>query len=111
VTRHELQRLDDITAAIDAIRNHLTRGGLTDGLVFDAVRVRLIEVGESVKALPREFLANEDAIPWDQIAGMRDRLAHRYFDTSHAVLQATVERDIPELELAVHRLRALAADE
>jgi uncharacterized protein with HEPN domain len=42
---------------------------------------------------------------------MRDRLAHRYFDTSHAVLQATVERDIPELELAVDRLRALAADE
>jgi uncharacterized protein with HEPN domain len=111
VTRHELQRLDDITAAIDAIRNHLTRGGLTDGLVFDAVRVRLIEVGESVKALPREFLANEDAIPWDQIAGMRDRLAHRYFDTSHAILQATVERDIPELELAVDRLRALAAEE
>jgi uncharacterized protein with HEPN domain len=73
--------------------------------------VRLIEVGEAVKALPREFLANEDAIPWDQIAGMRDRLAHRYFDRSHAVLQATVERDIPELELAVDRLRALAADE
>ena len=111
MTRHELQRLDDITAAIDAMRNHLTRGGLTDGLVFDAVRVRLIEVGEAVKALPREFLANEDTIPWEQIAGMRNRLAHRYFDTSHAVLQATVERDIPELEHAVDRLRALAADE
>jgi predicted nucleotidyltransferase len=43
-TRHEQQRLDDITAAIGAIRNHLTRSGLTDGLVFDAVLVRLIEV-------------------------------------------------------------------
>ena len=106
-----MQRLDDITAAIDAIRNHLTRGALTDGLVFDAVRVRLIEVGEAVKALPREFLVNEATIPWDQISGMRDRLAHRYFDTSHAILQATVERDIPELELAVDRLRAFAADE
>lgn len=111
MTRHEQQRLDDITAAIDAIRNLLTRGGLTDGLVFDAVRVRLIEVGEAVKGLPREFLANEDAIPWDQIAGMRDRLAHRYFDTSHVVLEATLEHDIPELEQAVERLRAHAADE
>ena len=111
MTRHEQQRLDDITAAIDAIRNHLTRGGLADGLIFDAVRVRLIEVGEAVKALPRDFLAEEDAIPWDQIAGMRDRLAHRYFDTSHAILAATVERDIPELEQAVERLREHAADE
>jgi uncharacterized protein with HEPN domain len=41
---------------------------------------------------------------------MRDRLAHRYFDTSHAVLQATVEHDLPELEQAIERLRARAAD-
>jgi len=28
---------------------------------------------------------------------MRDRLAHRYFDTTHAVVQATVDHDLPEL--------------
>ena len=31
---------------------------------------------------------------------MRDRLAHRYFDTSHAVLAATVSEDLPDLEAA-----------
>lgn len=36
-------------AALDA---HVRRGDLTDGLVFDAVRVRLIEIGEAVKQLP-----------------------------------------------------------
>jgi uncharacterized protein with HEPN domain len=106
VTRHEQRRLDDIRAAIEAIRSHLTRGELSDGLIFDAVRVRLIEIGEAVKGLPRAFPANEDTIPWDQVAAMRDRLAHRHFDTSHAVLQATVEHDLPELEQAVDRLRA-----
>jgi uncharacterized protein with HEPN domain len=111
VTRHEQRRLDDIRAAIEAIRSHLTRGELSDGLIFDAVRVRLIEIGEAVKGLHRAFLANEDTIPWDQLAAMRDRLAHRYFDTSHAVLQATVEHDLPELEQAIERLRARAADE
>ncbi len=104
MTRREQQRLDDITAAIAAIRAHLGRGDLRDGLVFDAVRVRLIEIGEAVKALPRDLLDHEPAIPWDQVAGMRDRLAHRYFDASHAILQATVERDLPELEQAVQRL-------
>jgi uncharacterized protein with HEPN domain len=40
---------------------------------------------------------------------MRDRLAHRYFDTSHAILAATVKGDIPELEAAVRRLQQRAA--
>ncbi len=35
---------------------------------------------------------------------MRDHLAHRYFDTNHAVLQATVDNDLPELERAVQAL-------
>lgn len=51
MTRHEQRRLDDIRAAIEAIRSHLTRGELSDGLIFDAVRVRLIEIGEAVKGL------------------------------------------------------------
>jgi len=56
VSRRDRQRLDDILAAISAIRAHLVRGDLSDGLVFDAVRVRLIEIGEAVKALPADLL-------------------------------------------------------
>ena len=98
-------------AAIDAIRAHLERGDLQDGLVFDAVRVRLIEIGEAVKALPAELLASEPALPWAQIAGLRDRLAHRYFDTSRAILAATVSDELPELEIAVRRLLQMLDDE
>jgi len=111
VSRHDRQRLEDALAAIDAIRAHLTRGDLSDGLVFDAVRVRLIEIGEAVKALPAELLAAEPDLPWAQIAGMRDRLAHRYFDTSHAILAATVERDLPELERATRALVGHTSEE
>ena len=53
----ERQRLADIQAAIDAIRSHLQRGDLSDGLIFDAVRIRLLEIGEAVKALPDDLLA------------------------------------------------------
>jgi uncharacterized protein with HEPN domain len=35
---------------------------------------------------------------------MRDHLAHRYFDTAHAILQATVDEDLPALE---HALQAM----
>lgn len=111
MTRRDRQRLDDVLAAAAAIRQHLTRGDLSDGLIFDAVRVRLIEIGEAVKALPRELLDQEPSVPWSQVAAMRDRLAHRYFDTSHAILQATVDHDLPELEQVVRRLTESVADE
>jgi len=67
VTYRERQRLSDIQAVIDAIRSHLQRGTLADGLVFDAVRIRLLEIGEAVKALPADLLATQPSIPWSQI--------------------------------------------
>ena len=104
MSRRERQLLDDVKVAAQTIRAHLQRGDLHDGLVFDAVRVRLIEIGEAVKGLSAELLASEPAIPWAEVAGMRDRLAHRYFDTSHAIVQATIDHDLPELESAIARL-------
>jgi len=68
VTYRDRQRLADIQAAIDAIRSHLHRGDLSDGLVFDAIRIRLLEIGEAVKALPAEVLSSQPGIPWIQIA-------------------------------------------
>jgi uncharacterized protein with HEPN domain len=104
MSRHDDEWLADILGAIEAIGSYLRRGSLDDGLVFDAVRLRLIEIGEAVKRSP-DVLAAEPDIPWDDVAGMRDRLAHRYFDTSHAIVQATVDSDLPILEAGVRRLR------
>ncbi|HYW24343.1 MAG TPA: HepT-like ribonuclease domain-containing protein [Terriglobales bacterium] len=107
MTYRDRQRLADIEAAIEAIRSHLERGGLSDGLVFDAVRIRLLEIGEAVKALPDELLNTQPSIPWRQIARMRDHLAHRYFDTAHSILQVTVDNDLPELEKAIQAMIAV----
>jgi hypothetical protein len=52
VTYRERQRLADIQAAIDAIRSHLQRGDLSDGLVFDAIRIRLLEIGRRPSRFP-----------------------------------------------------------
>lgn len=61
--------------------------------------------------LPDGLLAFEPGIPWRQIARMRDHLAHRHVDTSHAVLQGTVDHDLPGLEDATRRMMTRAADE
>jgi len=79
--------------------------------VFDAVRIRLFEIGEAVKALPDDLLRTQPSIPWRQIARVRDRLAHRYFDPSHAIVHATVDNDLPELERIVGLMMSAVIDE
>ena len=106
MSRRDDERLADILASAAAISSHLERGGFGDGLVFDAVRVRLIEIGEAVKDIDPELLATAPEMPWRSVAGMRDRLAHRYFDAAHTVVQATVEEDLPLLVAAAERLLA-----
>lgn len=98
--------MQDIIEAVDAIRDHLTRGDLHDGLVYDAVRVRLIEIGEAVKSIDSALLASEPGVPWREIARMRDHLAHRYFDTDHAIVEDVVDNDLWPLLEAVRSLVA-----
>ena len=111
MTRHHRQRLLDVQAALDAIEAHVNRGDLSDGLIFDAVRVRLIEIGEAVRALPSELLNTEPDLLWAEIARMRDQLAHRYFDTTHAIVASTVIHDLPILRQAIARLLDIAGED
>lgn len=104
MSRQDETRLADIAGAINAIRRHLDRGGLDDGLVYDAVRVRLIEIGEAVKGVDPELLEAEPQVPWRAIARMRDHLTHRYFDTDHAIVQDVVDNELEPLLEAVRSL-------
>lgn len=106
MSRRDDERLSDVLASAEAIRAHLGRGDLRDGLVFDAVRVRLIEIGEAVKDIDPALLAEEPEVPWRDVARMRDHLAHRYFDTAHSIVQATIAEDLPALVAAAERLLA-----
>lgn len=113
MSRHDASRLSDVVEAIEAIRSHLDKGDLNDGLVYDAVRVRLIEIGEAVKGISPDLLELEPDIPWGAIARMRDHQTHRYFDTDHAVVQDVVDNELDPLLGAVRTLsdRVQPADE
>lgn len=104
MSRRDASRIGDIVEAIEAIKDHLTKGDLDEGLIYDAVRVRLIEIGEAVKGISTELLDTEPDIPWKAIARMRDHLAHRYFDTDHAIVQDVVDS---ELDPLLHAVRSL----
>lgn len=50
------------------------------------------------------MLQTESKTAWTDIARMRDRLAHRYFDTQHSYVAYAVSHDLEPLEAAVNRL-------
>lgn len=111
MTRADASRLSDVVDAVEAINDHLTKGSLDEGLVYDAVRVRLIEIGEAVKAISPDLLAGEPDVPWGAIARMRDQLAHRYFDTDHAIVRDVVDNELDPLLRAVRSLQQRLADD
>lgn len=104
MSRADRARLADIAAACAAIARYLQAEGSDDDMVVDAIRVRLIEIGEAVKDVDRALLDRERGIPWTEISRMRDHLTHRYFDTAHSMVRATASSDVPRLAAAVQRL-------
>ena len=107
-----MERLGDVRTAISAVGEHRKRGDLDDPLVFDAVRMRLVEIGEAVGTLPAELLATEPDVPWREVVAMRHKLAHPTYDTAIGILATTIDEDLPELAAAIGRLtrRVEAAD-
>ena len=107
MSRNSTDRLLDIAAACERIAEYMTQasdGAVTDDIVFDAIRMRLVEIGEAVKELDDETRRLEPELPWAEIARMCDMLAHRYFDTTHAIVMATARDDAPHLAEAVRRM-------
>jgi len=67
--------------------------------------VRNIEIiGEAIKNLPEEFKNKHKGIPWKDIAGMRDRIAHFYFGIDYNLVWDTIKKDIPVLKKEIKKL-------
>lgn len=104
MSRHPRQRLIDIRSACVAIITYTDTDPAVAGMTFDAICMRLLEIGEAAKDLDGSIRARAPEVPWSGITAMRDRLAHRYFDTAHGIVVRTAHDDIPALLIAVDRL-------
>ena len=110
MSRRDVTWLTDVLGALEAIAGYLTQGSLDQGIIYDACRARLIEIGEAVKHLDPELTDQESDIPWRAIGRMRDQLVHHYFDTDHAIVTEAVTERLPALREAVERLIGSASE-
>ncbi|MFQ5774459.1 MAG: DUF86 domain-containing protein [Kiloniellaceae bacterium] len=80
-----------------------------DSKTQDAVYRRLEIIGEAVKALDAmapDLLARHPDVPWNDVKGMREKLAHDYDTISVRLLWNTATQELPALRQTVEKLIA-----
>ena len=78
----------------------------SDKMRFDGILHNFHIIGEAVKKLPPALREQHDDIPWSEIAGMRDLIAHVYFALDLGILWQGIQDDVPVL---LKRVREMIA--
>ena len=89
--------LDHAKEAVNLLASK-EKAALVSDRVLQLALVRLVEiVGEAANRLAVEDQSRYPSIPWREIVGMRNRLAHGYDAIDLDVLWDTVKVDLPQL--------------
>lgn len=103
-----LQFKDDIIGAcdkiIDYIRGHTFDSFVKDTKVYEAILMNLIIIGEASSHFPNEIRERNSGIRWTSVVGMRNFLAHEYFEIDPKKIWTAATRHVPELKKQIEEL-------
>jgi uncharacterized protein with HEPN domain len=77
---------------------------LQDDRTYEAVLLNLQIIGESVKNIPNEVRDRWTEIEWRKIAGLRDLIAHAYFQIESGIVWDIIQTKIQPLQEAVSQI-------
>ena len=86
---------------------------LADKRTQQAVIMSLIIIGEAATKIMDRYAAFSDHhsnVPWRSMRGMRNHIAHGYFDINLEVVWETVQTALPELLKQLSAIRATPGD-
>ena len=80
------------------LANGHTRETFLENELLQLGLARLVEIiGEAARQLSDNFIETHAQIPWQEIMGMRNRIAHVYFDVDLKLLWDVIVLDLPVL--------------
>lgn len=77
----------------------------TSGLNYDATLWNVQLYGEVARNIPESIRSQMPEIPWRELIGMRNRLAHGYFGINNTILWQVVRVETPKLLESLQRIR------
>lgn len=80
---------------------------LQDKKTQQAVILNIVILGEAATKLVAdcpEFVNQHPEIPWQQMRGMRNRMAHGYFEINLDIIWDTVQTALPDLERQIRAI-------
>ena len=98
-----IEKLEERTKDIHSVDDFL---GSSSGMVLlDATCMLLIAIGESLKNLDKTtdgvLLPTYPSIPWKNVKGLRDIIAHHYFDVDASQILWIITNEISPLKKAI----------
>lgn len=82
---------------------------LQDKRTQQAVVLNILVIGEAATKIVQqypEFIATHSEVPWHNMRGMRNKLAHGYFDIDLEVVWSTVKNSLPTLDAQLAAITA-----
>jgi len=76
-------------------------------LHFDAVLMNIVNIGESVGRIEKEFLDSYSDIEWIKIKGLRNIVAHDYFGVDPEEIWQIIKNKLPDLKNKVINILSL----
>lgn len=92
---HMLDEIENINKFLISL-DYITFIG--DTKTTKAVERSLEIIGEAAKNLSEEFKEKNKEIPWRDVAGLRDKIIHHYFDVDYQTIWDIVQENLPELK-------------
>ena len=92
---HILQAIDEI----DKFTHEVTSERFFNDTLIQSAVIRQLEIiGEATKSLSKEFTQQHSNIPWNDLAGLRDKLIHNYFGIELSIVWGAIQNDLPVLK-------------
>jgi len=106
--RDDVVLLNDMLDAIAQVETYLTQVPhsrfVESRLLQDGVMHEIEIIGEAARNLSENFREQHSAMAWQDIVGMRNRIAHGYFAVDLRSVWDTAKFDLPELRQFIMRI-------